>query len=337
MYIQDQIAIADLDDERLSFFKAIGVDSIHLELRGGAPVAGSKVRSTGAANSTLAQKLRNGEDCTDELAQAREKVEAHGLKLNNVFMSAWQEITLAEEDMDEKIGHWCSMLESLGQAGIPCLGWNFKPMGNYRTTPDIGRGGVEYSTFDYAEFTKNRPAMHEPPVSEAEMWQRMEKFLRAVIPAAEKAGVRMALHPDDPPMPEPLGGVAQICSTLEQYRRTLFEIAPSASNGMLFCQGCMTELLGPEKIYDAIAEMASKGVIAWVHFRNVRGQLPRFTEVFMDEGEVDMRRAMEVYRDNGFNGPYMMDHTPHFPFHDNLYGKAYAIGYIRALIQTVYG
>ena len=74
----------------------------------------------------------------------------------------------------------------------------------------------------------------------------------------------------------------------------------------------MTELLGPEKIYDAIAEMAAKGKIAWVHFRNVRGQLPRFTEVFLDEGKVDMRRAMEVYRDNGFNGPYMMDHTPSF-------------------------
>jgi mannonate dehydratase len=107
---------------------------------------------------------------------------------------------------------------------------------------------------------------------------------------------------------------------------------------MLFCQGCMTELLGPEKIYDAIAEMASKGVIAWVHFRNVRGQLPRFTEVFMDEGEVDMRRAMEVYRDNGFNGPFMMDHTPKMPEgYDNMHGKAYAIGYIRALIKMVYG
>ena len=230
------------------------------------------------------------------------------------------------------------MLESVGQAGIPCVGWNFKPMGNFRTPADTGRGGVQYSTFDYAVFNKNRPEPHEPPVDEAQMWARMERFLAAAIPAAEKAGVRMALHPDDPPIPEPLGGVAQICSTMEQFRKTFFEIAPSDSNCMLFCQGCMTELLGPEKIYDAIAEMAAKGKIAWVHFRNVRGQLPRFTEVFMDEGEVDMRRAMEVYRDNGFNGPYMMDHTPSFAHgYGPLYGKAYAIGYIRALIQMVYG
>ena len=149
---------------------------------------------------------------------------------------------------------------------------------------------------------------------------------------------RLALHPDDPPVPEPLGGVAQICSTLEQFRRIFFETAPSRSNCMLFCQGCMTELLGPEKVYDAIAEMASKGKIAWVHFRNVRGQLPRFAEVFIDEGEVDMRRAMEVYRDNGFEGPYMMDHTPSFgQGFGTLHGKAYAIGYIRALVEVVYG
>ena len=99
----------------------------------------------------------------------------------------------------------------------------------------------------------------------------------------------------------------------------------------------MTELLGQD-VYAAIAEMAAAQKIAWVHFRNVRGQLPRFAEVFLDEGDIDMRRAMAIYRDNGFNGPYMMDHTPHFPhLQSEWLGKAYAIGYIRALIQAVYG
>jgi mannonate dehydratase len=136
-------------------------------------------------------------------------------------------------------------------------------------------------------------------------------------------------------VPEPLGGVAQICSTLAQFRR-IFDLVPSDNHAMLFCQGCMTELLG-EGVYDAIAEMAANNKIAWVHFRNVRGQLPRFAEVFIDEGDIDMRRAMEIYRDNGFNGPYMMDHTPTFPHEKSDWlGKAYAIGYIRALIQTVY-
>ena len=172
------------------------------------------------------------------------------------------------------------------------------------------------------------------------MWARMERFLTAVIPVAEKAGVRMALHPDDPPVPEPLGGVAQICSTPEQFRR-IFNAVPSDNHRMLFCQGCMTEALGTG-VYDFIAEMARNDKIGWVHFRNVRGQLPRFAEVFLDEGDIDMRRAMEIYRDNGFNGPYMMDHTPTFSpaatrnSRSEWLGKAYAIGYIRALIQTVY-
>ena len=148
MHILEQVGIGELSDERLSFFRAIGVDSIHLELRGGKPQAGAKVRSTGAANSTLAQALRAGQDCTEALEKAREQVESHGLKLNNVFMSAWQEITLDEEDADEKIGHWCQMLESLGRAGIPCLGWNFKPMGNFRTTSDVGRSGVQWPLHD---------------------------------------------------------------------------------------------------------------------------------------------------------------------------------------------
>ena len=324
MYIQDVVSWSNLDDDLLRFYRAIGVDMIHLETR------------SGVSKADPAFELRDGKDRTLLFEQAREKIESHGLKLNAVFSSCWPEITLAQPDMDDKIEAWCRLLESLGRAGIPNLGWNFKPMGNFRTTSDVGRGGVKYSTFDYKEFVQHRPKLHEPQVSEAEMWERMEKFLKAVIPVAEKAGVRMALHPDDPPVPEPLGGVAQICSTLPQFRR-IFDIVPSDYHAMLFCQGCMTELLGTN-VYDAIAEMASKRKIAWVHFRNVRGQLPRFAEVFIDEGDINMRRAMEIYRDNGFNGPYMMDHTPQFPHALSQWlGKAYAIGYIRALIQTVYG
>ena len=130
MYIQDQVSIGELDDEHLSFFRAIGVDSLHLELRGGAPAAGRR-SGTGSANTSLAQDLRAGKDCTDALAQAREKVEAHGMKLNNMFMPAWEEITLAEEDMDEKIGHWCKMLESVGQAGIPLRGLELQAHGQF--------------------------------------------------------------------------------------------------------------------------------------------------------------------------------------------------------------
>jgi mannonate dehydratase len=325
MYIQDQVNWNEFGDEILSFYRAIGVDMIHLDVRSG--VSG--------VNGSLGEALRQGKDCTDQLEWARDQVEAHGMKLNNIFMSCWREIPLGLPNADDRIDAWRRMLESLGRAGIPHLGWNFKPMGNFRTESATGRGGARYSTFDYGEFSQKRPTPYQPPVSEAEMWERMEGFLKAVIPVAEKAGVRMALHPDDPPLPEPLGGVAQICSTPEQFRR-IFNLVDSPNHAMLFCQGCMTEVLGQD-VYPFIAEMAAKDKIAWVHFRNVRGQLPHFEEVFIDEGDIDMRRAMQIYRDNGFDGPYMMDHTPHLAHgQSDWLGKAYAIGYIRALIQTVY-
>jgi D-mannonate dehydratase len=136
MYIQEAVKWTDLTDETLSFYRAVGVDMIHLDIR------------SGVSRIDPALDLRDGRDSTTLFEQARQKVEAHGLKLNTVFMACWKEITLGRPDMDEKIEAWIRFLECLGQAGIPTLGWNFKPMGNFRTRPEIGRGGVKYSTFD---------------------------------------------------------------------------------------------------------------------------------------------------------------------------------------------
>ena len=324
MYLHDVVNWSDFDDETLSFYRAISVEMIQLDLRTGGKVEAER-------------HVRAGKDSTELFEQAREKTESHGLKLQTVFMPVLEGITLATKERDEELGAFVRLIECIGKAGIPTLAWNFKPMGNFRTISDIGRGGAVYSTFDYAEFERSRPEPHEPPVSAEVMWDNMVAFMRAAVPAAEKAGVNLALHPDDPPIPEPLGGVAQICSTVEQFRR-IFDAVPSTNHRMLFCQGCMTELAGPQGVYEIIAEMASRKKIALVHFRNVRGRLPRFAEVFIDEGEVDMRRAMETYRDNGYSGPFGMDHTPGFPQSTaGPAGKAFANGYIRAMIQTVYG
>ena len=324
MYLHDVINWTEFDDETLSFYGAISVDMIQLDLRTGGRVEAERI-------------VRAGRDSTELFEKAREKTESHGLKLQTVFMPVGDGITLALKDRNEQLDVFVRLVECLGRAGIPTLAWNFKPMGNFRTTSDIGRGGAVYSTFDYAEFDRQRSQPHEPPVPESVMWDNMVTFMNTMIPAAEKAGVTLALHPDDPPIPEPLGGVAQICSTVEQFRR-IFDAVPSDCHRMLFCQGCMTELAGPNGVYGIIAEMAARNKIALVHFRNVKGRLPRFAEVFIDEGEVDMKRAMETYRDNGYTGPFGMDHTPGFPQSmAGPAGKAFANGYIRAMIQTVYG
>ncbi|MEO2104454.1 MAG: mannonate dehydratase [Actinomycetota bacterium] len=250
MYIQHQVSLSAIDDEMLSFLRAISVDMIHVDLRRGGGAVGDVT------------SLRDGVDHTEAFEKAREQVEGHGMTLNNLFMSSWDAITLGREDTDDKIDAWGRMLESMGRAGIKNLGWNFKPRGNFRTTSDIGRGGVAYSTFDREEFDGSDVARHDPPVSEDAMWERMEAFLRGVLPVAKKAGVRMALHPDDPPIPEPLGGVAQICSTLEQFRR-IFDMGRPQDHGMVFCQGCMTELVG-DGVYDVIEEFSGAGRTAWL-------------------------------------------------------------------------
>ena len=168
------------------------------------------------------------------------------------------------------------------------------------------------------------------------MWSNIGYFLKAVIPLAEQSGVRLALHPDDPPMPKglpPLAGAAHIVSTFDDYQR-IFELAPSRSNGMLFCQGCVTEMQGVD-VYDAIRHMGSKDKIVMVHFRNVRGEFPKFEETFVDNGDVDMFRAMQAYRDIGFEGPFSLDHSPMFPGAE-IANQAFVVGYMRALMQVVY-
>ena len=313
MLIQDQLPWDQVNDENLSFFKAIGVNYLTIN---------------------PAPDLSDGADRTDYWIAMRKLAESHGLKLQNTACPGWDELTLALPDREQKIEAWCTLLRNLGAAGIPTLGYNFKPVGNFRTPATIGRGGAHYSTFNYDEFMQDSPYYPEKAIQEEQLWENLEYFLHRVIPVAEEAGVRMALHPDDPPIPEVMGGAARIVSSLEQYKR-IFNLVPSESNAMLFCQGCVTEM--GVNVEQAIRDIGALGKIVYVHFRNVRGTPRNFQEVFIDEGDVDMVKMMETYRDVGFNGPFMMDHTPEFPNGQTFWaGHAFAVGYMRALIQAVY-
>jgi mannonate dehydratase len=321
MRIQDQLNHANVNDENLAFYRAIGVDDLTVYPP---PFGGSDGLQTRA-------------EMTAYLKKVRLKAESHGLRFANIALGGPDEITMGRPGRDVKIEQWCDVLRAMGDAGVLTLGYNFKPIGNFRTTSAVGRGGVRYSTFDYEEWERTRP---EPPadkqIDEAGMWANITYFLERVIPVAEACGVRMALHPDDPPIAEPMLGAARIVSTLEQYEK-IFAIVPSDAHAMLFCQGCVTEM-GVD-VYDAIRRMATQNKIVYVHFRNVKGSGRYFEEVFGDEGDVDMLRAMQTYKDAGFNGPFMMDHTPQIPgdFEGARAGHALAAGYIRAMIQAVYG
>jgi mannonate dehydratase len=172
------------------------------------------------------------------------------------------------------------------------------------------------------------------PIAEEAMWQHLQWFYERVIPEAAAAGVKVCLHPDDPPIPDPLGGAARITSSVEQYHR-IFDLVPSEANAMLFCQGCVAEM-GVD-VYQAIRSIGQRGKIGFVHFRDIRGTPHDFVETYVDEGQNDMYRAMATYKEVGFQGPFMLDHTPVLPRpYNRSHGQAFANGYIKALIQAVY-
>ncbi|HEU5316548.1 MAG TPA: mannonate dehydratase [Chloroflexota bacterium] len=327
--LMDQLGWDDVTDQNLNFLRAIGVECVR--------VAMPRFVSGG----------KSLEEQTDEFTRMRKFVEDHGIRLIALHGGPGKDdIVYGREGREAQLEHWITAVRAVGAAGVPMTGLTFQPIGHFRTKSTVGRGGALLSTFNFDEY-KARPRQYSRAdsdeaqdftgreLSEDKLWQSAEWFYKRIIPVAEEAGVRVALHPDDPPIPDPLGGAARIVTSLENYDR-IYNIAPSPSNAMLFCQGCFAEM--GEDIYEAIAYASSAGRICYVHFRDIVGTPYNFQEVFIDEGDNDMRKAMETYRDNGFAGPFMMDHTPRMPEGFNTWhGHAYANGYIKALIQTVYG
>ena len=313
--VMDQLNWEAVTAENLHFLRASGVDCLRVHV----PAA-----------------MADGQDHADDFRRLKAFIEQHGLELAALHGSSLpkDKIVYGREGREEQLRHWLAVVRAIGAAGVHITGLTFQPIGHFRTARTAGRGGALLSSFNMEELERNPPRHPGRELSEETLWESAEWFFKRVIPVAEEAGVRVALHPDDPPVPDPLGGAARIVTSLENYDR-IYNIAPSPSNAMLFCQGCVAEM--GENVYEAIAYAASAGRIAYVHFRDIRGTPYDFQEVFIDEGQNDMFRAMQTYRDNGFYGPFMMDHTPRMPagFSDWT-GHAYANGYIKALIQAVY-
>lgn len=160
---------------------------------------------------------------------------------------------------------------------------------------------------------------------------RLAFFLKEIIPVAEEAGVIMAAHPDDPPMPT-VRGHARLVYQPHLYQK-LLDLVPSPNSKLEFCMGTTQEMT-EGNIYDTIDQYADK--IAYVHFRNVRGKVPHYDEVFLDEGDIDMLHALRVFKKNNFDGVFIPDHTPAVecgsPWHA---GMAFALGYMKAAMDFI--
>ena len=240
---------------------------------------------------------------------------------------------------DEEIDTACTLIENMGRLGIPvwCYEWmsTFNWMRTSTTTP--GRGGALVTSFDY-NLVKDAPVVDEGPITEEQLWENLDYFLKRVIPVAEKWNVKLAMHPDDPPL-SPIRGVGRIMSSLDNYQR-LLDMIPSPVNGIALCQGNFT--LMTDDLPAAIRHFGKQGKLFFAHFRDVKGNVRNFVETFHDEGKTNMLECMRAYRDIGFEGVLRPDHVPTMEGDSNeqagysSIGRLFAIGYIRGLQQAVY-
>ena len=283
----------------------------------------------------------------DELVALRERVAAAGLRLT-VLSGPGEELTykwkLGLEGRDEQIDNWNRMLRNMGEAGIPVVCYFISlrsHYGNYGLRTDRaapGRGGAALTSFDYDAVQGETGDYWYPPVpetvdaSEEKIWENAAYFLEATVPVAEEAGVRMALHADDPPI-SPIGGVARVLRSHDAIRRVL-DIVPSRAHGLTLCTGTFGAMR--ENVIDAIREFGGQGRVHHIHFRSVDGPVPKFSETFIGEGDLDMLEAMKAFYESGVEAPLVEDHIPVLGggAEKQYRSRAYAFGYIRALMKA---
>jgi mannonate dehydratase len=238
---------------------------------------------------------------------------------------------------DEEIETACELIRNMGKLGIGVWCYEWMPVLNWlRTSTTVpARGGALATGYDNS-LMKNAPLTEGGEISEEKLWENLEYFLNKVIPVAEKAKVKLAMHPDDPPL-SPIRGMGRIMRSVENYQR-LLDMFDSEVNGITLCQGNFT--LMTDDLPSVIRKFGEK--IFFVHFRDVRGTPENFVETFHDEGKTDMVACMKAYKDIGFNGVLRPDHVPTMEGDSNKdagyssIGRLFAIGYIKGLRQAVY-
>ncbi len=289
---------------------------------------------------------------TDELLAIKKEIEAEGLvwhAIENFDPAHWHDVLLDGPRKAEQLEGLQQMIRAVGAAGIPVIGYNFSLAGVYgRVSGNWARGGAGGVGMEGVVDNEPMPdgmawnmtldetitgTSGRSRISHDELWQRLGNFLTAVLPVAEEAGVTLAAHPDDPPVPR-LRDTPRLVYQPDMYQR-LLDIRSSASNGLEYCLGTLAEMTEGD-IYEATESYAAQKKIAYVHFRNVRGKAPNYREVFIDEGDIDMLRILKILRKHDFQGVLIPDHAPQMtcpaPWHA---GMAYTMGWMRNALQSL--
>ncbi|MEO7060016.1 MAG: mannonate dehydratase [Lapillicoccus sp.] len=288
------------------------------------------------------ETLATGEAPWDFMPLLRMKAlyESHGFELAVIedrppLNNAKRGLPAGEEEIDTV----CTLIENMGRLGIPV--WCYEWMADFnwvRTNTAVpSRGGSLVSGFDAALLT-DAPGTEGGPLSEETLWRTLTHFLERVVPVAERAGVRLAMHPDDPPL-SPLRGVGRIMSSVDNYVR-LLDLVPSPVNGITLCQGNFA--LMADDLPSVIRRFGARHKVFFVHMRDVRGTVEAFEETWHDDGPTDLLACLEAYREIGFDGVLRPDHVPTVEGDSNArpgyspYGRLFAIGYLKGLREAAY-
>ena len=288
----------------------------------------------------------------DELVALRREINDAGLELaaiENFDPAHWHDVLLDGPKKREQLDNVKTIIRRVGEAGIPVLGYNFSIAGVCgRVTGPFARGEAISVGMDGPLDTPMPNGMAWNMVYDAgapegtasaatpeQLWQRLGEFLDAALPVAEHAGVTLAAHPDDPPMPT-MRGQPRLVYQPHLFQK-LLDLRPSPANALEFCIGTVAEMTEGD-VYEAIDRYSRQGKLAYVHFRNVAGKVPHYRETFVDDGDIDMVRVLRILQRNGFDGVVIPDHTPQMsceaPWHA---GMAYALGYMKAALQIIEG
>jgi len=284
----------------------------------------------------------------EQILTIKAEIESHGLAweaIENFDPAIWHDVLLDGPRKLEQIELLKEQIRIVGQAGIPVFGYNFSLAGvSSRIVGPFARGGGESVGMDGIDnkpitngmvwnmvYDHNAPKGFLPAITHEELWARLTFFLNELVPVAEEAGVILAAHPDDPPMPY-IRQTPRLVYQPGLYQK-LIDIKPSASNCLEFCLGSISEMTDGD-IYEATDTYSKQNKVAYIHFRNVVGKVPNYREVFVDEGDIDMKRIIAILRKNNFEGVLIPDHTPQMDCDGPWYaGMAYAMGYMKALLN----
>ena len=286
---------------------------------------------------------------TSMLVEMKERWAKHDINMEMIHLPLSSRSTYQQEagaifrkpspERDRQIDWMKECVRMAGEAGIRGLNYNITILGHLRTPSEKGRGGATLSAFNLDKLDQSPGRFEDGPADEDEMWERIDHWLREIMPVAEEYKVQMACHPSDPGIGvgKTYRGVARPLGMVEGFKK-LIKLYDSPYNGLNFCQGCMSEVLeNPgEEIYDVIRYFGERKKIFNVHFRNIKGGLGNFVEVFPDEGDINMIRALQVYKEVGYEYMIMPDHVPGIDGPEpRKVAFAYTFGYIHAALQAV--